>query len=301
MSSSKPVQFNNRVAIVTGSGRGLGRQQAILLGSLGASVIVNSTTPATAKFTVDAIVEAGGKAIACVGSVTEPSIAESLVKTAIDTFGRIDIVVNNAGTYQDKAFDKTTVADLREMLSIHVEGSYNLTRAAWPHMQKQKYGRVVMITSHTIFGMPGISNYAAAKAALIGMAKTLAVEGEAHGIHVNSVATTAYTDTTAANAPEQMRGFMKANLPASEPARAVVWLTSEDCKVNGEVLGAQGRIVNRIFLGDTKGFKGSSNEEWTVERVRDNWEAVVDEKDYAAPKNTNEIGGMLFQRLSSDS
>ncbi|KAL0933255.1 uncharacterized protein CTRU02_212218 [Colletotrichum truncatum] len=302
MSPSTPIRFDNRVAIVTGSGRGLGRQHALLLGSLGASVVVNSTTPLTSQATVDDIVKAGGKAVACVGSVSDEAVAKALVKKAIDTFGRVDIIINNAGTYESIPYDQTTSAGLRNMLAIHVEGSDNLTRAAWPYMQKQKYGRVVMITSHTIFGMAGTSAYAAAKLAVVGLAKTLAVEGEPYNIHVNAVATTAFTDTTEKNLPnEEFRQFMKANLPSSEPARAVVWLTHDDCKANGETLGAQGKIITRIFLGETKGYQGSPQDKWDVETVRDNWDQVVDENEYDAPPNGNALGTVLFQRFSAGS
>ncbi|KAF4838939.1 Peroxisomal multifunctional enzyme type 2 [Colletotrichum tropicale] len=302
MSPSNSIRFDNRVAIVTGSGRGLGRQHALLLGALGASVVVNSTTSTTAQATADDIIKAGGKATICVGSVSDESVAQTLIKTAIDTFGRIDIIINNAGTFDPKPFEQTTVADLRDMLSVHVEGSYNLTHAAWPHMQKQKYGRIVMITSHTIFGMAGSAAYAAAKLALVGMAKTLAVEGEPNGIQVNSVATTAFTDAVQKNTPDAgMQAFMKANLPAEDPARAVVWLAHEDCKANGEVIGAQGRVVSRIFLAETEGFQGSREGEWGVQNVRDSWSQVVDEKDYVVPASTNELGGLLFKRLASQS
>ncbi|KAF0320219.1 hypothetical protein K4K61_003262 [Colletotrichum sp. SAR11_59] len=302
MSSSNSIRFDNRVAIVTGSGRGLGRQHALLLGALGASVVVNSTTSTTAQATADDIIKAGGKATICVGSVSDESVAKALVKTAIDTFGRIDIIINNAGTFYPKPFEETTAADLREMLSVHVEGSYNLTHAAWPRMQKQKYGRVVMIIFHTVFGMTGASAYATAKLALVGMAKTLAVEGEPHGIQVNSVGTTAFTDAAQANTADAgTQAFMKAHMPAEDPARAVVWLAHEDCKANGDIVGAQGRIVSRIFLGETKGFQGFREGEWKVESVRDSWAQIVDEKDYVVPASTNELGGLLFKRLASQS
>ncbi|KAF4772996.1 short-chain dehydrogenase reductase sdr [Colletotrichum scovillei] len=302
MPSSNSLRFDDRVVIITGSGRGLGRQHALLLGSLGASVVVNSTTSTTAQATVDDIIKAGGKATAWVGSVSDDSVAQALVKTAIDTFGRIDIIINNAGTFDPTPFEQITGALFREMLSVHVEGSYNLTHAAWPHMQKQNYGRVVMITSHTIFGMAGSAAYAAAKLALVGMAKTLAIEGEPHGILVNSVATTGFTDTVQKNTPDAgMQSFMEANLPAEDPARAVAWLVHQDCKVNGEVIGAQGRVVSRIFLGETEGFQGSRDGEWNAESIRDNWAQIVSDKDYVVPTDTNHLGGLLFQRLSGAS
>ncbi|KAF9873015.1 hypothetical protein CkaCkLH20_09525 [Colletotrichum karsti] len=297
--SAQPARFDNRVAIVTGSGRGLGRQHALLLASLGASVVVNSTTQATAQGTVDDIVKAGGKAVACVGSVSDEAVAQALVKTAIDTFGRIDILINNAGTYHLQPFEETTSASLRDMYSLHVEGSYNVTRAAWPHMKNQKYGRIVMITSHTMFGMFGTGFYAGAKLALVGLAKAIAIEGEPHNILVNSIATTAFTDTVEQHLPdENMAAFMKANLPSSEPARAVVWLAHEDLKSTGEIFGAQGRIVSRIFIAETQGYHASSKGEWAVDSVRDNWDKVLDEKDYIVHKDANAVGAVLFGRLT---
>ena len=299
--SSKQIRFDNRVAIVSGSGRGMGRQHALLLARLGASVVVNSTKISTAQGTVDNIVKAGGKAVAYVGSVADPTHAEAMVKKAIDKFGRIDIVVNNAGTFEPAPFEQTTLAGLKDQLAIHVEGSYNLTHAAWPYMQKQKYGRIVMITSHSVFGMAGSTLYAAAKLAVVGLAKSLAVEGQPHGILVNAVGTTGFTDTVEKNTSgdQNLQGFMKANLPDSEPARLVVWLTHEDFKATGETFGAQGRVATRIFLAETKGFQGSPEATWDVETIRDNWDQVVDEKDHVVYTDGSQVGPRLFQRLSS--
>lgn len=299
MSTSAPISFEGRVAIVTGSGRGLGRQHALLLARLGASVVVNSTTTASSQATMDDIVKAGGKAIACVGSVSDPAVANKIVQEAIDAFGHIDIIINNAGIYDPKPFEQITPADFRELFAVHVEGSFNLTKAAWPHMQKQKYGRVVMITSHTMFGMKGATTYGAVKMALIGMAKSLAVEGAAHNILVNAVATTGFTDTVQKNTPDEgTQAFMKANFPASEPAPTVVWLAHEDAQVSGEVFGAQGRVVTRIFVAESQGFQGSPQGGWTVGDIRDNWDQVMDEKNYTIPKDTEKVGALLFQRLS---
>lgn len=302
MPASTPIRFEGRVAIVTGSGRGLGRQHALLLARLGASVVINSTTAAGSQATVDEIVKAGGKAIACAGSVSDPAVANEMVQKAIDTFGRIDIVINNAGFFDPKPFEQITSAELRDLFAVHVEGSFNLTQAAWPHMQKQKYGRIVMITSHTMFGMKGATTYGAAKMALIGLAKSLALEGEPHNIMVNAVATTGFTDTVQKNTPDEgTQSFMKANFPASEPAPTVVWLAHEDATVSGEVFGAQGRVVTRIFIAESHGYQGPSQGEWTVEDVRDNWNQVMDEKNYSTPKDTDQVGALLFQRLSSGS
>lgn len=299
MSPSEQIRFDNRVAIVSGSGRGLGRQHALLLGRLGASVVVNSTKISTAQATVDDIVKAGGKAVAYVGSVADPTHAEAMVKKAINEFGRIDIVINNAGTADTAPFEQTTLAEMREYLAVHVEGAYNLTHAAWPHMKKQKYGRVIMITSHTIWGLEGFALYAAAKLGVVGLAKSLAVEGKPHGILVNSVATTGFTDTSVKNTDENMQGFMKVNLPAIDTAPLVVWLTHEDFQATGEVFGAQGRITTRIFLAETKGFQGSREAAWDIETIRDNWDQVIDEEDHIVHNDGSSVGNILFQRLSS--
>ena len=296
--SQKPLRFDNRVAIVTGSGRGLGREHALLLGRLGAAVVVNSNTPSTAEKTVKDIVNAGGKAIVYVGSVADRAVADALVKKAVDTFGRIDIVINNAGFTKPAAFESATNAFLSEILDVHVGGSFNVTQAAWPYMRKQRYGRVVMITSHWIFGKAEQSVYAAAKLAVVGLTKTISLEGREHNILVNSVATAGFTDSIMENTESvQAQELMKQYIPAAEAAPPVLWLTHEDCKVSGETIGAMGRIVTRIFIAETHGFQGAAGEEWKVETVRDNWPKVIGEKDYAVHASTDEMGAATFPRL----
>lgn len=298
--SQTPLRFDNRVAIVTGSGRGLGREHALLLGRLGAAVVVNSTKLSTAEQTVKDIIDAGGKAVLHVGSVADRAVADALVKKAVDTFGRIDIIINNAGFSKPVAFESATNAFLSEMFDVHVAGSFNVTQAAWPSMKEQKYGRVVMITSHWIFGKEDQSVYAGAKLAVVGLAKTLSLEGKENNILVNSVATAGFTDTIRENTDSvQAQELMKQFIPAAQAAPAVVWLTHEECKVSGEIFGAMGKIVTRIFIAETHGFQGATQGEWTVETVRDNWAKVIDEKDYAVHASTDEMGAAAFPRLMS--
>lgn len=298
--STKPVRFDNRVAIVTGSGRGLGREHALLLGSLGASVVVNSMTAGTAQKTADDIIEAGGKAVIHIGSVSDKSVADGLVKKTIDTFGRVDIIINNAGYGEYLPFEGFTHEQLTDMLNTHIGGAFNVTHAAWPHLQKQKYGRVVMISSHAMFGMTYNTTYSAAKLGIVGLAKSLACEGGPHNIHVNAVATSGYTPSAEKNiTDEQMKGFIQQYMPASEPAKMVAWLSHEDCTANGDVFGAQGRIVTRIFLAETSGFQGPRDGGWSVETIRDNWAKIVDEKDYKAYTSGEEVGQDVFKRLAS--
>ncbi|GIK05217.1 hypothetical protein Aspvir_009321 [Aspergillus viridinutans] len=241
--SSASLRFDGRVAIVTGSGRGLGREYALLLGRLGAAVVVNSTTPATAEATAKDIIDAGGKAIAHVGNVADRELANALVKTAVDKFGRIDIVINNAG---------------------------------------------------------GANAYGAAKLGLLGLAKSLAIEGKEHNIFVNTVAPMGFTPGSAASVQdEQTQHFMKEHMPARDVAPTVAWLVHEGSKVNGEAVAAVSRLVTRIFLAETKGFFGSADKYWTIETVRNNWDKVVDGKDYSVHTDIAEFGPKIFQRLAT--
>ncbi|KAH8890592.1 NAD(P)-binding protein [Thozetella sp. PMI_491] len=231
--SQKHLRFGNRVAIVTGSGRGLGHEHGFPLGRLDAAVVANSTTPSKAEKPAKDIIEAGGKAIVHVGSVAGRAVADALVKKAVDTFGRIDIVIDNAGFARPVAFEAATNAFLSEMLDVHVRGSFNVTQAAWPYMKRQKYGRVVMITSHWIFGQAQQSIYAVTKPALV--AKTISIEGKEHNILVNSVAKAGFTDTITENTNNvQAQELMKKYIPAAEAAPPVLWPAHEDCKITGD-------------------------------------------------------------------
>jgi len=200
------LDFTGRVAIVTGAGGGLGRQHALALAARGAKVLVNDLggsvdgsggSVSAAQAVVDEIVTGGGEAIANGASVTDFDAVQAMVKQAVDTWGRVDILVNNAGILRDKTFAKMDLADFRLVVEVHLMGAVHCTKAAWAHMQQQKYGRVVMTTSSTgLFGNFGQSNYGAAKMALVGLMQTLALEGEKHGIRVNCLAPTAATRMT---------------------------------------------------------------------------------------------------------
>ena len=298
--SNTALRFDNRVAIVTGSGRGLGREYALLLARLGAAVVVNSITTATANSTIKDITEAGGTAVAHVGSVADREVAIALVEAAILKFGRIDIIINNAGTAQGSDFDSTPDSQLWDMLGVHVGGSWNVTQAAWPYMKSQHFGRVIMITSPLIFGGAQQSAYGAAKIALVGLAKSIAIEGKQHNIAINTVAPMGYTPGSAvASQDEQVQNIMKAYMPADSVAPTVAWLVHEDCKVTGEAFAAVNRLVTRIFLAETKGFFGSLDQDWTIETVRNNWDKVVDETDYAVHTDIAEFSPKIIRRLTT--
>ncbi|GAA0190421.1 NAD(P)-dependent dehydrogenase (short-subunit alcohol dehydrogenase family) [Brevundimonas nasdae] len=189
--------LQNRVAIVTGSGGGLGRKHALYLASQGARVVVNDLTEATARAVADEIVAAGGEAIAAAGSVTDVDAVQAMVDAAMAQWGRVDILVNNAGILRDKSFAKMTMDDFRLVVDVHLMGAAICSKAVWEIMRQQNYGRIVMTTSSSgLYGNFGQANYGAAKLALVGLMQTLAIEGERYGIRVNALAPTAATQMT---------------------------------------------------------------------------------------------------------
>ena len=200
------IDFMGRVAIVTGAGGGLGKQHALALAKRGAKVVVNDLGGArdgsggsatAAQAVVDEIRAAGGEAIANAASVTDFDAVQAMVQQAMDTWGRVDVLVNNAGILRDKTFAKMDLADFRLVLDVHLMGAVHCTKAVWPIMTAQKYGRIVMTTSSTgLYGNFGQSNYGAAKLALVGLMQTLALEGAKHDIRVNCLAPTAATRMT---------------------------------------------------------------------------------------------------------
>ncbi len=200
------IDFKGRVAIVTGAGGGLGRQHALALAQRGAKVVVNDLggardgsggSASAAQQVVDEIRAAGGEAIANAASVTDFEAVLAMVQQAVETWGRVDILVNNAGILRDKTFAKMELADFRLVLDVHLMGAVHCCKAVWPHMNAQKYGRIVMTTSSSgLYGNFGQSNYGAAKLALVGLMQTLALEGAKNDIRVNCLAPTAATRMT---------------------------------------------------------------------------------------------------------
>jgi NAD(P)-dependent dehydrogenase (short-subunit alcohol dehydrogenase family) len=206
------IDFKGRVAIVTGAGGGLGRAHALALAARGAKVLVNDLGGArdgsggsvsAAEAVVAQIRAAGGEALANDASVTNFAAVQAMVQQAVDTWGRVDILVNNAGILRDKTFAKMDLADFQLVIDVHLMGAVHCTKAVWPIMTAQKYGRVIMTTSSTgLFGNFGQSNYGAAKMALVGLMQTLALEGAKNDIRVNCLAPTAATRMTEGLLPQ---------------------------------------------------------------------------------------------------
>jgi len=208
------LDFQGRVAIVTGAGGGLGRQHALALARRGARVLVNDLGGAVdgsggsvtaAQAVVDEIRAAGGVALANGASVTDFAAVQAMVQQAVDAWGRVDVLVSNAGILRDKSFAKMDVADFRLVLDVHLMGAVHCCKALWPVMQEQKYGRIVLTTSSSgLYGNFGQANYGAAKMALVGLMQTLAIEGQKHDIRVNCLAPTAATRMTEELLPPDM-------------------------------------------------------------------------------------------------
>lgn len=213
------IDFKGRVAIVTGAGGGLGRQHALALAARGAKVLVNDlggardgsgASVSAAQAVVDEIVAAGGEALANGASVTDFTAVQAMVQQAVDAWGRVDVLVNNAGILRDKSFAKMELSDFRLVVDVHLMGAVNCTKAVWALMNEQKYGRIVMTTSSSgLYGNFGQSNYGAAKMALVGLMQTLSIEGAKNDIRVNCLAPTAATRMTEGLMPQDVLDALK--------------------------------------------------------------------------------------------
>ncbi|GAA5041227.1 NAD(P)-dependent dehydrogenase (short-subunit alcohol dehydrogenase family) [Thermocatellispora tengchongensis] len=280
------LRFDGKVAVVTGAGHGLGRAHALLLAERGAKVVVNDlggaldgtgASAGPADEVVEVITKNGGEAVANADNVATPEGAEGIVRAALDAFGRIDIVVNNAGILRDKSFGKMSVEDFDAVLAVHVRGSYLVSRAAFPHMKEQAYGRVVNTSSPAgLFGNFGQANYATAKMGLVGLTKTIGIEGARANIKANAIAPVAWTRMTESLLPAEF----ESKLTPERVSALVAFLAHESCPVSGEVFSVGGGRVARVFVAEGPGWR---KEDLTVEDIRDNWDSIMAEQPYLTP------------------
>jgi NAD(P)-dependent dehydrogenase (short-subunit alcohol dehydrogenase family) len=299
------IDFSDRVALITGAGRGLGAHHARLLASRGAAVVVNDPGVATdgtaseqrpADDVVAEIKAAGGAAVADYGSVTDPGQAEAMVERTVAEFGRIDILVNNAGILRDKAFHNLEWDNLNAVLDTHLRGAFYVTRPAFRKMRQQSYGRIVMTSSNSgILGNFGQANYGAAKLGLVGFMNVLKIEGAKYDIKVNAIAPVARTRMT-----EEILGPVAEKLEPGLVSPVVAYLCSQACSVTGEIYSVAGGTVSRMFIGLTKGwFKHPEREgALTPEDVEANLATIRDETGYIVPASNQEelqkIAPLLF-------
>ena len=295
------IEFQDRVAVITGAGGGLGRSHALLLASRGAAVVVNDlgrdmtgegASESAAQQVVNEITEAGGAAVAEYSSVATPEGGEAIVQKALDEYGRIDILINNAGILRDKSFGKMEWSDLHAVLEVHLLGAFYVTKPAFAAMKEAGYGRIVMTSSASgVLGNFGQSNYGAAKMGLVGFMNVLKLEGAKYDIKVNTIAPTAHTRMTT-----ELLGPLAEMLQPEQVSPAVAYLASEDCQFTGEIWSVGGGAISRMFVGLTHGYfkKG----EMTIEDVEENVEAIRDEEGYLVPFSIQDELAKLGPKLA---
>ena len=283
------IDFQNRVAVITGAGRGLGASHAKLLASRGAAVVVNDPGVATdgtagehrpADEVVAEITAAGGAAVADYGSVSDRDQASAIIDKAVEAFGRIDILINNAGILRDKAFHNLPMDDMDAVLDVHLKGAFHVTQPAFRRMREQGYGRIVMTSSASgLLGNFGQSNYGAAKMGLVGLMHVLAIEGGSKGVKANAIAPIAGTRMT-----QELLGPMAEKFDPKFVSPVVAYLASEGCSVSGEVFSVAGGSVSRMFVGLTPGWFKHPDKEGalTPEDVEANLAAIRAEDGYLA-------------------
>ena len=275
------IRFDGRVAVVTGAGGGLGRSHALLLGSRGAKVVVNDLGGAPdgtgeSKMMADKVVEeiqsAGGEAVPNYDSVATMDGGAGIIQTAMDSYGRIDILINNAGILRDVSFLKMPEESWDIIFSVHVKGSFCCSKATWPIMREQQYGRIIMTSSAAgIYGNFGQSNYSAAKMALIGLGQTLALEGKKYSIHSNTIAPIADSRLTATVLPDDIRKKLKPEYVSP----LVAYLCSEQCEATGGLfeVGAGSFFHLNWYRSEGSTLK---TEDVTIENVAENFSKITD-------------------------
>ena len=283
--------FEDRVAVVTGAGRGIGRAYARELARRGAAVVVNDLGGSIGGDGADAgpassvaaeIVAAGGAAVADPSDVATPAGGQALVDTALERFGRVDVVVNNAGIVRWAGLPDADLDNLERHLAVHVAGSFNTIRAAWPHMVAQGYGRIVNTTSTGMLGLPTNLSYATAKAGVVGMTRSLATAGAKHGIRINCIAPAAFTRMAGTGADPAADDPMATLMAPELVAPMVAFLAHEACPVSGEIYTAGAGRFARLFIASTEGYVHPTATP-TVEDVAAHWAAINDETGYSVP------------------
>ncbi|MBV1880871.1 MAG: SDR family oxidoreductase [Pseudomonadales bacterium] len=301
---SDELRYDGKVAVITGAGGGLGRSHALLLASRGAKIVVNDLGGSVdgsadgslgpAGKVVAEIKEAGGEAVADGHSVSTPEGAAGIIRTAIDAFGRVDIVINNAGILRDKSFRNLTPELYDPVIEVHLNGSVWVAQAAWELMREQKYGRIVHTSSAAgIFGNFGQANYGAAKMGIVGLSNVLAVEGAKYNIKSNVLAPGAKTRMT-----EDLMGTGGGtiDMDPSLVTPIVAYLAHESCSVNGEIYSAASGRISRVFIGVTKGIY---EKDLTLESVRDRIEEIRSEETYSVPKSATEEMALIVPHLKA--
>jgi len=295
------TSLDGRVAIITGAGRGIGREHALLFADEGAKVVVNDLGGAndgegsdqTPAEEVAAEIRArGGEAIANADNVADWEGAQHLVNSAIEAFGDLDIVVNNAGILRDKSFHNMDAELFDPVIDVHLRGAFNVTQPAWKVMREQGYGRIVSTSSAAgIFGNFGQANYGAAKMGLVGFTNVLAVEGAKYDIKANAIAPLAKTRMT-----EDLLGGLGDKLNPELVSPLVTYLAHESCEPTGRVFSVGGGRVAEVFIAETVGYANTTD--LTPEDLAANWATVTDREGYSVPSQIAEETALFLSALS---
>lgn len=297
------LEFENRVAIVTGAGGGLGRQYALELARRGAAVVVNDLggsvdgvggSDAAANRVVEEIQALGGRAAASLHTVATPEGGQGIVDTAIEAFGRLDVVVHNAGILRDKTLAKLEWADLDAVLDVHLRGAFYLSKPAFARMKDNHYGRFVFTSSNAgVFGNFGQSNYGAAKAGLVGLSNVLAIEGAKAGIASNVIMPVARTRMT-----EELLGTFADQVAPELVMPMVVFLASEACQLTHECFSAAGGRYARVFTGLTPGWYAGHGVTPTAEDILAHLDEIENRDGYTVPLSTGDELATLLPLLN---
>ncbi|MEW5783478.1 MAG: SDR family oxidoreductase [Bacillota bacterium] len=298
------IRFDGKVAVITGAGGGLGKAYALLLASRGAKVVVNDlggtfdgsgsdSTPA--QKVVDEIKAAGGEAVPNYDSVADWESAQKIIKTAVGTFGKVDILINNAGILRDKSLLKMEMEDYRKIMSVHLDGTFFCTKAAFPFMREQAYGRIVSTASAAgLYGNFGQTNYGSAKMGIAGLMNCVAQEGVRYNILANTIVPTAGTRLTFTVMPEEVIAKVKPEYVAP----IVAWLCSEQCLESGKMLSAGGGYFSRAAVVEGPGVVFDPNKEITVEAVVEKLDQIMNLEGGREFASAMEQAGTVLSKMS---
>jgi NAD(P)-dependent dehydrogenase (short-subunit alcohol dehydrogenase family) len=299
------LRFDGRVAVITGAGRGLGREFALLLARRGSAVVVNDigrsrdherygapadTSTDVAQQVVDEIKASGGSAAANTADVSDPAAAESIVTTAVDAFGRIDILINNAGILPYASLEELTPEQFMATLAVHVGGAFHVSRAAWPHFRRNGYGRIVNVCSSVgiVYGADNYAAYGSAKGGLMGLTRVSAQEGAHHGILVNGLLPNAATRGRASVTQPLRSTGVDDEQSAELVAHAAAWLAHDQCSASGEFFAVKSGSMREIFVSVAEGFQARRPGEFSLELIQENWSTIRDRRPALSPTDANQ-------------